>query len=216
MRILISGLFITLFLGCGSADSKIAKSKPTKVTPIQVEKSLSFLASDALEGRATGSPGIEKAAVFIEDYLKQNGISPYFDSYRDPFKIERKKHSSSDSEPLILNGFNVVGYVEGNDTELKDQFVIVGGHYDHIGQAKTVDGDSIANGANDDASGTVVAMEIAKYFARSKSNKRSILVTLFSAEELGLKGSSHLARRLKESNIDVYTMINFEMVGVLT
>ena len=77
-----------------------------------------------------------------------------------------------------------------------------------------MNGDSIANGANDDASGTIAAMELGRYFAKTKTNKRSILITLYSAEEMGLKGSGHLAERLKENNLDAYTMINFEMIGV--
>ena len=108
----------------------------------------------------------------------------------------------------------MVGYIEGNDPKLKNEFVILGAHYDHIGTAKSVDGDVIANGANDDASGTVAVLEWAKYFSKTKNNKRSILFTLYSAEEMGLKGSGHLAERLKKANLDLYTMINFEMIGV--
>jgi len=57
-------------------------------------------------------------------------------------------------------------------------------------------------------------MTIAKYFASKKNNKRSIIFALFSAEEMGLRGSAHLAKRLKSQNIDLYNMINFEMLGV--
>ncbi|GAL62396.1 M20/M25/M40 family metallo-hydrolase [Algibacter lectus] len=108
----------------------------------------------------------------------------------------------------------MVGYIEGNDPGLKDEFVILGAHYDHIGTAKEVNGDVIANGANDDASGTVAVMEWAKYFSQTKTNKRSVLFTLYAAEEMGLKGSGHLAERLKSDSLNVYTMINFEMIGV--
>jgi len=108
----------------------------------------------------------------------------------------------------------VVGVIEGNDPSLKNEYIILGGHYDHIGKSKEVNGDSIANGANDDASGTIAAMEFGRYFSKSKTNKRSILITLYSAEEIGLKGSAHLAKRLKEQRLKAYTMINFEMIGV--
>ncbi|MCB0400373.1 MAG: M20/M25/M40 family metallo-hydrolase, partial [Winogradskyella sp.] len=155
-----------------------------------------------LQGRATGSEGIEKAAVYIENFFKKNGIKPYFETYRDYFNVAE------------LIGFNVVGVIEGNDPELKNEFIILGGHYDHIGKGKIVEGDSIANGANDDASGTIAAMEFGRYFSKSKTNKRSILITLYSAEEMGLKGSAHLAKRLKEEGLNAYTMINFEMIGV--
>ena len=167
-----------------------------------IKSSLEYIASDELEGRNTGTQGIEKAAVFIEKMFKENNIKPYFKTYRDTFNIGK------------IVGYNIVGFIEGNDATLKNEFVILGAHYDHIGTAKSVNGDVIANGANDDASGTVSVMEWAKYFAKSKTNKRSMLFTLYSAEEMGLKGSGHLAERLKKENLNLYTMINFEMVGV--
>lgn len=186
----IALLLITAFLfSCGSLEKSI-------------QESMEFLASDELEGRNTGTEGIEKAAVFIEDFFKNNNIKPYFETYRDTFNIKE------------IIGYNIVGVVEGNDPKLKNEYVILGGHYDHIGEGKEVNGDKIANGANDDASGTIAAMEFAKHFAKTKTNKRSILVTLYSAEEMGLKGSGHLAERLKEAGLNAYTMINFEMIGV--
>ncbi|WP_299522594.1 M20/M25/M40 family metallo-hydrolase [Winogradskyella sp.] len=195
---------VTLLFSCGvqqkSADEE--GSKKITITVRDIQESMEFLASDELEGRATGTEGIEKAAVFIENYFEENNIKPYFETYRDSFNIGE------------IVGYNIVGMIEGNDPELKNEFVILGGHYDHIGKGKEVDGDSIANGANDDASGTVAAMKFGKYFAKSKTTKRSILITLYAAEEMGLKGSAHLAERLKNKGLDAYTMINFEMIGV--
>ncbi|MFK7833007.1 MAG: M28 family peptidase [Winogradskyella sp.] len=173
-----------------------------KITKEAIRANMEYLASDALGGRATGTEGLEKAAVFIETYLQKNNIKPYFETYRDSFKLND------------LDGYNIVGVVEGNDPKLKNEFIILGGHYDHIGNGKVVEGDSIANGANDDASGTLAAMEFGRYFAKTKINKRSILITLYDAEEMGLKGSAHLAARLKKEGINAYTMINFEMIGV--
>jgi len=210
MKKLFSFLVILILISCAvkqkGADGKYGAdgSRPEKITitPSDIQVSMEYLASDDLEGRATGSEGIEKAAVFIETYFKKNNIKPYFETYRDSFLLGD------------ITGYNVVGMIEGNDPVLKDEFIILGGHYDHIGKGKTVAGDSIANGANDDASGTIAAMEFGRYFSKSKSNKRSILITLYAAEEMGLKGSAHLAKRLKEAGLDAYTMINFEMIGV--
>jgi Zn-dependent M28 family amino/carboxypeptidase len=168
----------------------------------EVQESLTYLASDELQGRNTGTEGIEKAAIYIENVFKENKIKPYFKTYRDSFNLKD------------IVGYNLIGYVEGKDINLKNEFVILGAHYDHIGKGKTVEGDSIANGANDDASGTVAVLEWAKYFSKAKNNKRSVLFTLYSAEEMGLKGSEHLAKKLKEANLNLYTMINFEMIGV--
>lgn len=172
------------------------------VTSTELKESVYYLASDELKGRATGSEGIEKAAVYIENKLKSYNVAPYFETYRDYYKAKG------------MDASNVIGYIEGNDPVLKNEFIILGAHYDHIGVVKAVDGDSIANGANDDASGVAAVLAMARYFATKKNNKRSILFTLYSGEEIGLIGSKHLAERLKEQNINLYTMINFEMIGV--
>lgn len=163
---------------------------------------ISFLASDELQGRDSGSEGIAKAADFIEGVFESNGIRPYFASYRDTL--------SNFDKPA----YNMVGYLEGNDPSLKNEFIIVGAHYDHIGIIQEVNGDAIANGANDNASGTTAVLELARYFGKNKSNRRSIIFALFSAEEKGLLGSKHLAKKLKDGNLDLYVMLNFEMIGV--
>jgi leucyl aminopeptidase len=178
------------------------KTKEIVIQAQEVDDIVTYLASDELKGRDTGSEGIEKAATYIEDYFKANGVKPYFDTYRDSFTVKGK------------NAFNVVGYIEGTDPKLKNEFVIIGAHYDHIGYAKPVGNDSIANGANDNAAGVGTVLTMARYFSKTKSNKRSILFTLFSAEEKGLVGSKYLAKTLKAKNIDLYLMLNYEMVGV--
>lgn len=160
------------------------------------------MASDELEGRATGTLGIEKAAVFIENRFNDYGVRPYFETYRDSFNLND------------VVGYNIIGYIEGTDSHLKNEWVILGAHYDHLGIIPQVSGDSIANGANDDASGIVAILEWAKYFSKLKQNKRSVIFALFAAEEKGLKGSDHFAKRLKAMRTNLYTMINFEMIGV--
>lgn len=174
-----------------------------KVQQESVAKTLEFLASDELEGRAAGSPGIDKAARYLENVFSENGIKPYFITYKDTLSNYPK------------TAYNIVGYLEGNDPKLKQEFVVVGAHYDHIGLAQNAtNGDAINNGANDNASGTTAVTEVVKYFGQTKSNKRSILFVFFSAEEVGLLGSKHLAKKLKEKNFNIYTMLNFEMIGV--
>lgn len=174
-------------------------------TPAGVHEIVSYLASDELQGRASGSEGISEAATYIANAFKANGVSPYFGAYRDTLTNFKKD---------LGVAYNVVGFVEGNDPELKKEFLIIGAHYDHIGKAKANGDDNIANGANDNASGTATVMELARYFGTAKTNKRSIIFALFSAEEMGLLGSKHLAEKLKSSNLNLYAMLNFEMVGL--
>lgn len=168
----------------------------------QIETLMNYLASDDLKGRDSGSEGIEMAAKYIENHFKSNGIIPYFESYRDTLSNYKK------------TSYNVVGVVEGNDPTLKNEYVLIGAHYDHIGIITIDKGDAIANGANDNASGTATVMELARYFGAKKTNKRSLIFALFSAEEKGLLGSEHLAKKLKAQNLNLYTMLNFEMTGV--
>lgn len=172
------------------------------ISESSVKEKLEFLASDELKGRQTGTEGIDKAAGYIETFFKENNIKPFYETYRDSFEVADR------------TGFNVIGFLEGNDPELKKEFIILGAHYDHIGIGKAVGNDSIANGANDNAAGTVAVMELASQFSKLNNNKRSLLFILFSAEEMGLEGAKHISKRLNSEDLDLYAMVNFEMIGV--
>ena len=195
-----------LSLGCigvMSAQKKKAVQAPYKVEEKSVSATLKFLSSDELKGRMSGSPELEKAAVYLEDIFKKNGVKPYFATFKDTLTNYDKIT------------YNVVGYLEGTDPMLKNEFVVLGAHYDHIGIEKNPEGtDNIYNGANDDASGTTAVAEMVNYFGKMKNNKRSVLFCFFSGEEEGLLGSRSLAAKLKEKNFNLYTMLEFEMVGV--
>lgn len=195
---------ILFFLALAAVGCKSPQRANTdyQVEQKNVIETLAYLTSDELEGRDSGSAGIALAADYLENQFKENGIKPYFASYRDTL---------SNFTPTA---YNIVGYIEGKDPVLKNEFVIIGAHYDHIGRIAAVAGDDIANGANDNASGTTMVSEIAKYLAAANNNKRSVLIVYFSAEEKGLLGSRHLAEKLKEQNFNLYTMLNFEMLGV--
>ena len=107
-----------------SATAAIAEK--VTITQSSIQKSMEFLASDDLNGRATGSEGIEKAAVFIETYLKESGIKPYFDTYRDDFEFVNERAAKPGETPTPIKGFNIVGVIEGNDPELKNEYIILG------------------------------------------------------------------------------------------
>jgi Zn-dependent M28 family amino/carboxypeptidase len=200
MKLLYSIFAALVMVSCGSGQMTQTPFAPT--TAERVGDMMNYLASNDLKGREAGSEGIEMAAVYIENYFKSYGLTPYFESYRDTL--------SNFNKPA----YNIVGMIEGNDPELKDEFILIGAHYDHIGAVKPENGDAIANGANDNASGTITVLEMARYFGTQKTNKRSLIFALFSAEEKGLLGSKHLAKKLKEQGLNLYTMLNFEMTGV--
>ena len=104
---------------------------------------------------------------------------------------------------------NVVGMLPGKSK--KGEYVIFSGHYDHIGVGKPVDGDSIFNGANDDAAGTTAVIMLAKYFKSLSNNERTIIFAAFTAEEVGGFGSQYFSRQFDPEK--VVAMFNIEMIG---
>ena len=127
-----------------------------------------------------------------------------------PYAFELKKKFNYDIKPFakILNGRNVIGLVEGTDPKLKNEYVVLSAHYDHIGTR----GNIVNNGADDDGSGTVAILESAHLLAKAKENKRSIVILFNTGEEKGLLGSQFATENgsfMKE----VVANINMDMVG---
>lgn len=105
---------------------------------------------------------------------------------------------------------NVVGIIPGN--KKKDEYVIFSGHYDHLGIGKpNAEGDSIFNGANDDASGVTAVIMLAQYYAQQKNNERTLVFAAFTAEEVGGFGAKHFSEQYDPSK--VMAMFNIEMIG---
>ena len=201
MKKLLALIIVVLAFSCKN-EPKVEVGPKITITSDELKEAVTYLSSDELLGRDTGTQGIDDAATYIEKQFESYGVKPYFETFRDNFKLDS------------LDAFNVVGVIEGVDETLKNEYIVIGAHYDHIGYGKPVESDSIANGANDNATGTAGVMAMAKYFATRKNNKRSILFALFTAEERGLLGSKHLAERIKSDSLNVYTMVNLEMIGV--
>jgi hypothetical protein len=105
---------------------------------------------------------------------------------------------------------NVLGVIPGKSK--KDEYVVFSGHYDHLGIGKPdAIGDSIYNGANDDAAGTTAVMMLAKYFGEVKNNERTLIFVAFTAEEIGGYGSRYFSKQLNPDK--VMAMFNIEMIG---
>ena len=113
-----------------------------------------------------------------------------------------------------ITSYNVVGWIEGTDPRLKQEFVIHTAHLDHIGITKSVKGDSINNGAHDNASGTACAIEIAKLYKKLPP-RRSVLVALVTAEEMGLLGSRYLAANPPVPKENIVADVNTDMPTLL-
>jgi len=125
------------------------------------------------------------------------------DTVANDFKIELK--NKVDKMPL----FNVAGMIPGKSKA--KELVVFSGHYDHLGITKTVNGDSIANGADDDASGTTAMIALAKYYKALKNNERTLIFVAFTAEEIGGFGAKYFSGKLNPD--EVVAMFNIEMIG---
>lgn len=115
-----------------------------------------------------------------------------------------------------IDAKNVIGYLEGGDPKLKNEVVIIGAHYDHVGYMKNskTDADSVFNGADDNASGTSALMSIAKAFSMvKKSPKRSVLFIAFTAEEIGIFGSNAYVNEPLVPLNKTVAMLNLDMIG---
>ena len=183
------------------------------LAPEVLRRHATFLASDDLEGRASGWPGNEKAGDYIAGVFKEAGLRPAGDqgTYFQTFKVGGRPTR------------NVVGLLEGRDPALKDEIVVVGAHYDHVGTAAQPDfgrlggrggEDRIWNGADDNASGTSTLLGIAEAMGKGGLRpRRTVVFIAFSGEEAGLIGSRHYVRH-PVGSIDRHVfMLNLDMVG---
>jgi len=145
------------------------------------------------KGSVTNKPNDNQAVVFVlgnHDDLKSFSVN-----------------YTGKSEQLPL--FNIAGIIPGKTKP--NEYVIFSGHYDHLGILKPVQGDSIANGADDDASGTTAVIELARYFKKLHNNARTLVFVAFTAEEIGEYGSQHFATTVDPDK--VVAMFNIEMIG---
>lgn len=139
------------------------------------------------------TPAKPAAMVFVLDQ----------DTVLKDFKVDVK--NSITKMPL----FNVAGIIPGKSKA--KELVVFGGHYDHMGIVKSVEGDSIMNGADDDASGTSAMIALAKYYKKLNNNERTLIFVAFTGEEMGMYGSRYFSQQLNPE--EVVAMFNIEMIG---
>ena len=173
---------------------------------------MEFLASDALQGRGSGSHDELLAATYLASQLREIGIQPaggdggYIQNVSGEFDFygEGKKQ---------WNTRNVIGKLEGRDEKLKDQVILLTAHMDHLGIGKPVDGDNIYNGADDDASGCVAVLQLARALAHEKAPKRTVLFVFFGSEETGGQGNQYFLEHPPVPLKNIVANLEFEMIG---
>ena len=170
--------------------------------PFSMEAAVRYLASPELEGRKIHTKGDTLAIQYLVNQFEMMEIKPFFNQFEQPFcgHFRTKKGT--------ICSRNVMAFVEGTDQKLKEQYILICAHFDHLG--KTEEG--YFPGANDNASGTAVVIWLADYFAKNPT-KRSLIFACFAGEELGFLGSYSFTKLFPDSLDKIQCVINFDMVG---
>ena len=167
----------------------------------------------------TGSPGADSAAAYLARRFEQVGLQPAAGGWFQSFTVAKEAPVAQSARVGGLVGKNVIGLLPGHDPVLRNETVIVGAHYDHLGLGGfgSLDPDStgkVHNGADDNASGSAMLIHLAARLAQSPP-ARTVLFIAFSGEELGLLGSAHYVKQPVYPLSTTMAMINLDMVGRL-
>jgi hypothetical protein len=178
----------------------------------QIRAELEFLASDAMQGRGSGTHDELLAAVYLASQLREIGIAPAGDNggYIQDVATQR---TSRDGSTTAWNTRNVIGVLRGRDPKLKDQVILLSAHLDHLGVGKPVDGDGIYNGADDDASGCVAVLQLASALARGLRPQRTVVFAFFGSEETGGQGDQYFLEHPPVPLANIVVNLEFEMIG---
>ncbi|HSJ05147.1 MAG TPA: M20/M25/M40 family metallo-hydrolase [Longimicrobiales bacterium] len=216
LRRAAAALFLLALPGAARAQAcpEPAAIKGDLTDPLAVVR---YLADDALEGRLAGSPGEACAADYIAGRFATLGLraagedGTFFQAV--PLASRLNPHAPAGS------GRNVIALLEGTDPDLRDEIVVIGAHYDHLGHGQIgslapEERGAIHNGADDNASGVAVMIRAATLLADAPP-ARSILFLAFTGEESGLLGSAHFVREPTLALAGARAMLNLDMVGRL-
>ncbi len=177
----------------------------------EIRGAMEYLASDAMQGRASGSHDELLAATYLASQLRQIGIPPagddgsYIQNVSGEFNFRQGKKQ--------WNTRNVIGMLKGRDPKLKDEVILLTAHLDHIGIGEAVNGDNIYNGADDDASGCVAVLQFARVLAHNKAPKRTVLFVFFGSEETGGQGNQYFLQHPPVPLHNIVANLEFEMIG---
>ena len=219
-----AGMRVALpFLLCGLLPAQDAVPEPvlkTSFAPTVQELfgHVRFLASDPMGGRKAGTPEAEIAAVYIAAELAKLGLEPAGDEggFEQRFGgtvMELDAQPDEGARRLVRKDVvyrNVLAWLRGSDPKLREEYLLVGAHFDHLGKR----GESIRNGADDNASGVAGMLGVARALVKGALKpRRSVLFVAFGAEERGLRGSRHLVENPPRPMEKLVAMVNLDMIG---
>ncbi len=215
-----------------AASQRAPAPSSAVVSAEQVRRDIFILAADSMEGRGTGTPGGDRAARWLAAEFAKAGLQPAGDSgtflQRVPLMRAPVFTAGAPTRARAVSSWaawdtiapdqritsaNVVGVMEGGDASRRDQVILVTAHYDHIGIGRPVNGDSINNGADDDGSGTIALLELARQMMRGDRPARTIVFAAVTGEEVGLIGTRwYVANPVRPLERTVANF-NLEMIG---
>ncbi|WP_334055913.1 M28 family peptidase [Polaribacter sp. P097] len=209
MKYSIILIFLSILVSC----------KPEINQENRIKEDVAFLASDALEGRQTGTEGEKKAAKYISERFAELGLlEKGTTNYLQPFTFKPKTNPHDEVKFDVngdgtITGNNVIGYLDNQ----AENTIIIGAHYDHLGFGGegSLYRDSIKaihNGADDNASGVAILLNLAAKL-KDKNTNNNYLFMAFSGEEMGLLGSNYFVKNPTIDTKKVSYMINMDMVG---
>lgn len=214
-------VFVFVFVVSAQKD-RIAKPDPSEQN---LRRHVEYLASEKLEGRRTGERGATYAAGYVANRfaglkLKGGFLKNGKPGFLQPFEYKRRNAKGEIIADLsAVEAYNVIGILEGKDPVLKNEAIVIGAHYDHLGRggqgSLVPDSTEIHHGADDNASGTAAMIELARQFAAANNNKRTLIFIGFGGEEEGLLGSKHYVNNPVFPIDKTIAMINMDMVGRL-
>ena len=207
-------LLIVLVTGC--ARHAAPAGSPSRLQSIVSETSvrahLEFLASDALNGRQSGTRDEQIAAEYVAAQFRRLGLTPPEGTRGSFVQTVPFTRTPRGGQPQSGTTYNAVGILKGSDPS--GEAILISAHLDHLGRREAVPGDDkIFNGADDDASGTVAVIELANALARRGQPKRTIIFAAYGAEELGGFGGGHLRDNPPVPLAKIVANVQFEMIG---
>ncbi len=184
---------------------------PPKYLPSALSSHVETLVAPNMEGRGIGSQGIERAAQYIEEQFAAIGLEAPQGQYRDTWV-----QTLESGQQVTLS--NIIGLLPGSDERFSEAPIVLGAHYDHLGvQAQAGSARTLYPGADDNASGVAILLEVAKRLHNSFTGLRPILFVAFTGEESGLLGSEHFVATPPApfETENLFAMVNLDSVGRL-
>ena len=178
---------------------------PPEVDTERLLSHIRVLAADSMQGRRTATPGSERARRYLLGEFRRIALEPVGPSYEHPFTFQPRRDSTT-----TLPGVNLLGKVTG--TRYPERYLVVTAHYDHVGVESAVDGDSIYNGADDNASGTAALLALAEHFRRHPP-AATLLFAALDAEEMGLRGAQAFVDAPPVPKDAIVLNVNMDMVS---